>query len=290
MWMLGDKFLTRSYRDYVKKDGQDMFMNQYFDTTPLCSSRFESNNTNMISRIEGLFAKGLNRMKKLPKYVIIILDDDLIQFLGYDNQGLSGILGSWIECLIKTLDDMVTERKENLPKKVLNEDYPMIYWVTCPHHKFYKNNHAHTKFNACLEVAMKLKNNMRVIKMKTWEFENNHLLYESTGAITSYGLNKYWRAVDAAFQYNAICHDLFLCKEKKIRLQKAIEAENPNIPEPNPPLLMTTCRVSSSAIVWTSFIGTGKLMEIGEDACLRLNLTDFNNFHLGITQHYLIFR
>ena len=53
---------------------------------------------NMLARLQNSFAAGLNQTKKealLPRYIIIVLDDDLITFLDYSKEGTTTLLGTW---------------------------------------------------------------------------------------------------------------------------------------------------------------------------------------------------
>ena len=203
-------------------------MTKNFEVSAYCGSRYECNNANMISRILNSITNAINKNKLLPKYILVVLDNDLIQFLGYDKFGMVTMLGTWLEHLIESLINMCQEHKGMLPTKAIKHSYPMIYWMSCPHHKLFVNNGAQSKYNSCLEASMKGRSNIRMIKFKQiWDYENGHLVFDGTGALTSYGISKYWRSVDAAFHYNIKCHELFILKERKAELQAEIDQENP---------------------------------------------------------------
>ena len=88
----------------------------------------------MLSRINNAFASAVNKAERLPKYVVVILENDLIEFLGYSEFGVAGLLGEWIEYLAKNLAEMVKVKKEKLPKKAVKYKYPLFYWVAAPFH------------------------------------------------------------------------------------------------------------------------------------------------------------
>ena len=60
----------------------------------------------MLSRIQHTVAYALDKRIKLPSYVVFILDDDLIQFLKYKDFGVSKMYGTWIEWLVKQVQDL----------------------------------------------------------------------------------------------------------------------------------------------------------------------------------------
>ena len=222
MWFMGDNFLATTFRDYVvNNENAKLYFKDMFEVTGYCSSRFSDKNPNMISRIVNSFAYRINKGGKLPHYIVVVFDDDLIDFLLYEGYGVASMYGLWIEKLIKTLNEMCKDRQDPMPKKSHRSDYPMIYWMSPPHHANFKNNQTRTKFNACLDVALKAEPNMHTIKMKeVWDYENSDLVYSGTGHMTTQGFGTYWASINAALKYNIIRHELFTCKQKKEALAK----------------------------------------------------------------------
>ena len=103
LWLLGDNFMARSYREGAKLCEQDeLLMKRHFNITPAVNSQFTSNNTNMLSRIENSLAAKINQIDKLPKYIAVILDNDIIDFLGYDLYGISEMYGEMLHYLAKS--------------------------------------------------------------------------------------------------------------------------------------------------------------------------------------------
>ena len=73
----------------------------------------------------------------LPKYIVIVLDDDLITHLNFNEEdGTATLLGSWIEWLAKELESLLQERWKQLPEKS-KRLLPFIYWVNAPTHSFF---------------------------------------------------------------------------------------------------------------------------------------------------------
>ena len=81
VWILGDNFMAESYRKNFKKVNGDFFIKEHYDALPFCSSKYNDKNSNLISRLQHSLALALNSKNYLPAYIIVFLDDDLIEFL-----------------------------------------------------------------------------------------------------------------------------------------------------------------------------------------------------------------
>ena len=171
----------------------------------------------MLSRIRSCLALGISERIKLPKYIVLILDDDLIKYLSYCDQGVAALYGEWIDWLAKTFTELVSSRKSILPTKATKIGYPQIYWVAPPSHCHFNNNQARKKLLNCLEVGLRLYENIRLIRMKEiWEFDNVNLV-DRQGRITPYGLSKYWQSVDSAIKFNVLKREQFLARMNQFK-------------------------------------------------------------------------
>ena len=196
--------------------GTSYFIKEKFEYTAHCNSRWSSANENMLIRIRNSVVAGLNQQKTggfLPKYVVIVLDDDLITFLDYKKDGVATLLGSWVEWLVKEIKVAFTKRIDQLPKKS-KKSLPFFYWVTAPTHSYFskERNALRVKFNLSLESVICAQEDMRVIKIKEgWNAADSKLVIQDR--TTSAGLTSYWYAVDASFRYNSQRRDLYLAKK-----------------------------------------------------------------------------
>ena len=78
-------------------------MKSNYEITAVNSSKYSDKNSNMLSRIQIAVAKMIEKQVLLPKFVIMVLDDDLIEFLQYKNYGVSAMYGAWIEWLVSEI-------------------------------------------------------------------------------------------------------------------------------------------------------------------------------------------
>ena len=142
LWFLGDNFMASTYRDHVKNSEREFYVKDHFEVCPFCNSHFNSNDTNMLSWIINSFVQALKKHTKLPKYLVIVLENDLMEFLNYREFGISSMYGEWLEYLAKNLMEVAINRCEQLPKKPKRDDYPLFYWSAVPHNKNFLDNSA----------------------------------------------------------------------------------------------------------------------------------------------------
>ena len=90
----------------------------------------------MISCLQYSFVAAVNSNKLVPRYVLVILDADLISHLHYSDEGTTGMLVTWVEWIAKEFSALLKTWKDKLPPKVKKkEEDPCIYWVQAPLHQ-----------------------------------------------------------------------------------------------------------------------------------------------------------
>ena len=215
---MGDNFVAETYRVHFKKAMRDgsSYIKSNFEYHSACNSKMNSHDVNLLSRLLNTFIEEINKRGKLPKYVLVVLDDNIIQFLDYLGYGISGFYGEWLEWIVNEMSKAIRDRKGQLPKKAVKDSYPMIYWVAPPVHKNMelKIIEARNKFNLVLTSLIKLQDNMRVIRLKAWD-KDNDILVDRNGKYTFDGLELYWRSIDASVKFNCNKHESFLKGGKK---------------------------------------------------------------------------
>ena len=188
-----------------------------YETSAFCSSRHCDTNNNALSRIINSVVYALNKNVKLPKYLIMVLEDDLISYLNYTDYGISGFYGSWVEFLAKQINDMIHTWYQALPKKAKKVDEPFIYWLALPTHILFKNNQQRSKFNACIDSVIQIYANMRFMKLKElWSFNDSNLVLHN-GNYSETGLTVFWRSFDSAVKFNTQKREEFLAKAALFR-------------------------------------------------------------------------
>ena len=180
-------------------------------------------NQNMLSRIQISLAKAMNESFYLPDYLVIILENDLIDYLDFKGQGVSTMYGLWAQWLCNTIELMIKQWFESIPGSARKQT--QVYWVLPLYHKnlSYEEKQAREKFNHCFEVVVKLHDCMRTIKFKEiWDQQDNELVVNDK--LTHSGLSRYWRALDASLEFNYNKRKDFLIWDNFRQLQKATDS------------------------------------------------------------------
>ena len=142
--------MVKSYRSHflLHSDNEGCYIKSTYEYRNFCNSRFSSANENMMIRLQNTMASALNKCEHLPKYVLVILDDDIITFTEYLGPGVSSLLGSYITWIVKEFRKLVEDKKNALPAKVKQPQEPCIYFCASPMHQnlSYEQNDLCKKF------------------------------------------------------------------------------------------------------------------------------------------------
>ena len=201
VWLVGDDFMTRHYGEHFlmsdNKTIKDCFTKQNYDVRAFMSNQFTSNNRNVLSRIRNCFVKGVNDNYLLPKYIFLILDNDIIKTVEFDKYGTSVLFGKLTEWLANEIHKIIKTAKENKPMMAKRDNYPEIVWIEPPLHKNFKDNLRRKKMGVAMGNATKLFAEMEVLQMrKIWDYDEGASYLSESCRYTAEGQMKYWLAID----------------------------------------------------------------------------------------------
>ena len=204
MWIIGDDFVKQTFTQCVLTDNNfEFYIKTQFSLNELSSSKLEQGGGNILSQICNNLIKGINANPLLPKYIVVLIDTDVIKNVAYSNFGLSRIYGIAVEYLVKNFHHIIETHKEVMPEKAKKQDTPIVIWMSPPGHRNCTDNSLRTKFATSLAKTIQKFKNMRLMKIKQWDFNENALVMQTpTGyRYTSRGLLRYWAAVDSAIKF-----------------------------------------------------------------------------------------
>ena len=114
----------------------------------------------MMARVVNATIEGLNSKEHLPKYVLVLLDKDLIENLNYFEYGISELLDTCVYWLVKEFNRMFEARREDIHQKkpgaLSTATEPRIIWVAMLPRPMVQDEHKllytnRSKFNKSLE-------------------------------------------------------------------------------------------------------------------------------------------
>ena len=145
----------------------------------------------------------MNTKFYLPDFIIILLDDNLINYLDYKRFNVASLLGPWIEYLCQFFAESL-QRFQSLSQKARPKLPTQVYWAEAVTHcNFdYLDQQAREIFTQCLDATCKLHNDqMRVLKLREfWDRNDDSLVINNQ--LTKQGVACYWKSLDASFKFN----------------------------------------------------------------------------------------
>ena len=158
---------------------------------------------NVLNRLFNSIVNRINENVLLPKFMVMVIDGDIIHDIKSEGFGITRVLSVAIDYLLKSIHRLIFAHKEILSQKSKKFNYLTIIWITPPTHRHFSDNSYRAKFVKHLEKAIFLYKEMKFLKLKSWDFEDNVLVVETTNSyrFTSKGLSRYWITVDSAIQF-----------------------------------------------------------------------------------------
>ena len=208
LWIVGDDFVARHMTEQLIRQPERLKTENYavsnFGIYSAAEKAHTARNTNLISRFRNSLVHLINRHMTLPKYIVVIPESDIIDYLNYDGFGVSTAYGRILDWLMYEFRKIISGFKDQLPDKSKRINEPHIMWIQCTRHVNYRNDDIRGKFNHCLKVIGSAQENTSVYFLQQlWERKNNSLVLLHNGHLTFTGVCTLWSAIDRTIRYGA---------------------------------------------------------------------------------------
>ena len=201
-------------------------MTEYFEVSGFMNDKGQSYDVNTVSRVRNNLVGAIREHKVLPKYIVVVLDSDLIKFAKLkapkvrDTEAMYTRLMKWI---MTQYDRLIASQKDYLPMKVKkNPDHPMVIWIEPPCHDSFRDNKFRKEFGLVLANNVQYHENHFSVKLiKAWNEDDSTLFDPQDRKFTAQGYITYWEAIDKAVKYV----DTILVKKEAQKKKKAKAAK-----------------------------------------------------------------
>ena len=222
VWMVGDDFLNSTYDTFItmrkrlKKEENAMpYIYKQYNISYLIEDQLEGN-TNAVAKILNAVIKGLNETAKLPRFIIIIPENDILKSVNYFGFGISVLVGRCLNWLVTQIDRAVEARREKVKKirpGAVFHNEPKYVWLKvfdCPsiQHPMFT---VREKYNAILEEILASKCNHFIINVN--KAMSNPTFFMPNGLITAHAQEAFWQELDNQIEL----FDLHKLPEAKLR-------------------------------------------------------------------------
>ena len=134
IWIFGDSFCKNTADAFFHIEDEQTFSKKHYEVSIFCMNQQSSNMRNILARILNNVITTLNRRKYLPKMIVFLLEDDLIQYLNHNNYGATELFGKVISYLEAQLRDTLYTFKSLLPTKAKKHNWPQMIWIPPANH------------------------------------------------------------------------------------------------------------------------------------------------------------
>ena len=204
LWLLGEDLVHCTGRRAISTRN-DLYMTNLFETKIFASSfRQRTTQQNVISRFVNSFALAINSQRKIPKWVVIIPEGDLLQSTGgYTEFGISAAYGVIIEFIMSSMDNMIQKFiGTDLPNKANKFNYPYFLWIEPTLHMNYDNNSLRMKFIKSLHTASLMHDRVIVLPLRQmWSDNSPNMFNTQQNLLSPAGLCTLWRGIDQAVRF-----------------------------------------------------------------------------------------
>ena len=199
--------MSETARNYLlQSDSKENFTKNFFEVSlihPRPNTFYDSNlgNTkNVPARIINSLIAALMRKGEIPKYLIIILEDDLIEYLNYNDYGVTEMLGKLVDYMARNIKNIFCDFKAHLPTKAKRVGWPHIVWLAPTTNNGFNNNTLRKKLSNEIHGVVSQIAGMTCLKLRqVWNIDDFSLT--ANGKISAKGLQKMWQATDRTIRY-----------------------------------------------------------------------------------------
>ena len=208
MWIIGDKFVRNNIDLHMMAAKHDKYNYTFsnFEVEYYATDELKSNNPNVLSRLRNAIFHAFNKFNRLPRLIVLIIEDDIIRNIKLQEFGVSDAYRISIKWLLREYRRAILTMREKLPKKALNNLWPHVLIMAPSVHKNYLNDKLRRKFTHILEnevLETQNNDNMTVLRLpkQNWDPEDGNLYLQKYHRYTSDGISTFWSAVDKSIRF-----------------------------------------------------------------------------------------
>ena len=204
LWLLGDEFLRQTFPALQEMKSsaasfnphQIPYMYEQYNIYSYTKSSMVSQRNTLV-RVQKAMEEAFSRKWHLPKYIIVMLDRDILHMINSEASGLTKAIERCLHYFARELASNTEDRMETFaaqrPGAAIDE--PTIIWVEMFDRAYIGYTYAMrniNKFNKVLnDVAMREKNS-KVMSIADLHFQH----FDHLGELNSQGKKKFWQIVD----------------------------------------------------------------------------------------------
>ena len=180
------------------------YMQEYYNCRGIFQTSFA--NSGMLSRVHNALIAEMNKKENnqlipLPKYLMIMLDVDLVNNIKFYDFGARNILTKCTKWLKRNINASLATRKEDLkvkrPGALMNAETPIIIWILAlprpPNSKRKEIFALVKKFNDIFNSICDEQSNAIQITLATVNEAN---YFDCEGRLTAVGKEQFWKELD----------------------------------------------------------------------------------------------
>ena len=200
---MGDKFGFNSYEKYYfqrSKSEYEAYVKENYEMSGFMAGELELDNC-PVSRLRNNILMAIEKQPILPKLIVIVPDDDILEYIANKNDMSSYSIGRVLHWLMQQINKAISSELEYLPTKAKLDGFPHTIFIEAPTHIKFRNNELREKFNTCMRNMAKLVENTSVLALKKiWDANDIANVAENKN-LTVHGHKQYWEAVDRTVKY-----------------------------------------------------------------------------------------
>ena len=210
VWIIGDHFVHESHSfmdrlfrigDATPALGPESYVSMKYQTLIFSNSANASHMRSTLGRLRNLLVSVLNEYDRLPKYILLVIENDLFCCIKFEDTGVSELYSRIVHWLADEYHSIIAKHKSDLPVKAKKTNYPQLFWVALPYHQNFNQTGIQChKFNQGMETMTSLHEEMHLLQIRRiWS--NVDTSVTQAGIITEVGQTKYWCGIDEALEF-----------------------------------------------------------------------------------------
>ena len=207
------------------------YLYEYYNIVPLYAA-IASTTKSVIVRTFNEFVVELNKKNKLPRYVVILLDKDVIEAVNFDEFGMGQILFEQVDWLAKNMETVLDLRKEDIkyknPGALWSNAEPRIIWVKMLTRPIIRDAYKPFVFAQCAkfnESIDEIASTYKHSHVLTVNLSDEKSLFDRSGNLSPNGKIILWREINITMR--AFDRDQIDLKPKQPKQKDDKERRNP---------------------------------------------------------------